>query len=172
MTLSLTADSLETAGPVPDQVRALLARARAQTATAMTELRRLIDGIGPAALDAGLSDALTRLGALSPVPVALHVDLRDRPDAWIERIAYFSVAELLTNVGKHSSATEASVDVRTAGGRLHLRVRDDGTGGARPGRGTGLTGLQERIRAVDGRLELDSPVGGPTTARVELPIHL
>ncbi|MEU8779199.1 sensor domain-containing protein [Streptomyces sp. NPDC048606] len=177
ITLSLTADTLdadtlEGEAPPTDRTRALVARARTQTDAAIAELRRLIDGISPAALDLGLADALPRLTSQAGVPVALKVDVAERPDAVIERVAYFCVAELLTNISKHSGATRASVHAQLTAGRLRLRVHDDGVGGARIGAGTGLAGLRERLTAVDGTLTLDSPPAGPTTALIELPAHI
>jgi signal transduction histidine kinase len=84
-------------------------------------------------------------------------------------MAYFCTAELLTNVAKHSGASRAELDLFSGSGRLVVTVRDDGRGGARTGAGTGLTGLTERIATVDGRLVVDSPHGGPTVVRIELP---
>ncbi|MFD3515756.1 sensor histidine kinase [Streptomyces sp. NPDC058657] len=176
MTLSLTADALEgdrTDDGAPfGRPRALVARARTQTDAALAELRRLIDGISPAALDRGLVDALPQLTAQAGVPVTLTVDLPQRPDPVIERVAYFCVAELLTNVAKHSGATRASVDARLTGSKLRISVHDNGMGGARIGTGSGLLGLRERLSAVDGSLGLDSPPSGPTTVTLEMPVRI
>jgi signal transduction histidine kinase len=87
----------------------------------------------------------------------------------IENTAYFTVAEALTNVAKHSGATAASVTARQQGGVLAVEVSDNGRGGADPGRGTGLTGMADRVAVTGGRLLLSSPAGGPTLLRVELP---
>ncbi|MFJ7204617.1 sensor domain-containing protein [Streptomyces sp. NPDC098789] len=171
MTLSLTADALDGA-PHLDRPRALVARARTQTDAAIAELRRLIDGISPAALDRGLLDALPRLTEQAGVPVTLTVDVPERPDPVIERVAYFCVAELLTNVSKHSGATRASVDADLVGKQLRITVADNGAGGARIGAGSGLLGLRERLAAVDGTLRLDSPPSGSTTAVLELPVRI
>ena len=84
---------------------------------------------------------------------------------------YFCVAELLTNITRHSGAQHAVVRVSEHGGRLSAEVSDDGHGGARIGAGTGLSGLDERVRTVDGTLTADSPPGGPTTITVELPVR-
>jgi len=83
--------------------------------------------------------------------------------------AYFVVVEALANVARHSDATRAAVSAGIRGDRLHLDIRDDGRGGADPGRGTGLTGLADRVAAVDGTVALSSPPGGPTLLHVELP---
>ncbi|MFI5801595.1 sensor domain-containing protein [Streptomyces sp. NPDC051561] len=181
ITLSLTADVL-TADALDDDVpdtnvpldrpRALVARARTQTDAALAELRRLIDGISPAALDLGLADALPQLAARAGVPVALKVDVPHRPDPVIERVAYFCVAELLTNIVKHSGAARASVDAHLTGKKLRIAVHDNGTGGAELGAGSGLPGLRERLTAVDGTLNLHSPRQGPTTVVLEMPVRI
>ncbi|MER7050653.1 ATP-binding protein, partial [Streptomyces jumonjinensis] len=87
----------------------------------------------------------------------------------IEGIAYFTVSELLQNISKHAQARNASVDVWRTSDRLLIQVTDDGRGGARLDRGTGMAGLAERLGAVDGLFVLDSPEGGPTTVTVEVP---
>jgi signal transduction histidine kinase len=143
--------------------------AHRQAKEALIELRDIARGIHPPALDVGLDAALATLVARSPVPTTLEVDLAMRPTLPIETIAYFSTAELLANVAKHSRARRASVTVRTMDGRVRLEVADDGMGGARVGAGSGLSGLADRVGAVDGDLRIVSPRGGPTTVRVELP---
>jgi signal transduction histidine kinase len=122
-------------------------------------------------LDQGLGIALTTLAARSDVPVELVIDLPERPSAAIETIAYFCAAELLTNVAKHSGARHATLAAVHAPGLLRVRVSDDGSGGARIEARGGLAGLTERIRTVDGRLQLSSPPGGPSVVTVELPSH-
>ncbi len=151
--------------------RALAADARATAREAVAELRELVRGIHPPVLDHGLDTALASLASRSAVPAELRTDIPVRPTAAIESIAYFCAAELLANVAKHSGAGRAWVDVTGAGDRLVLRVRDDGSGGAVVGGGSGLTGLRDRVRTVDGRLDLTSPPGGPTVVTVELPAH-
>jgi signal transduction histidine kinase len=136
---------------------------------AITELRVLARGIHPPVLDNGLGDALTTLAARSVVPVELVTDIRSRPSAAIETIAYFCAAELLANVAKHSGARHATVEAVHVPGLLRVRVTDDGRGGARPDAGGGLSGLADRIRTVDGRMEISSPSEGPTVVTVELP---
>ena len=128
-------------------------------------------GIHPPVLDNGLADALATLANRSAVPVELITDIPERPSAAIETIAYFSAAELLTNVAKHSGARRATLEAVHVPGLLRVRVTDDGAGGARPVQDGGLRGLAERVRTVDGRIEIDSPQGGPTTVTVELPSH-
>jgi signal transduction histidine kinase len=138
---------------------------------AINDLRDLARGIHPPVLDTGLGPALSTLAARSAVPVELVVDIPDRPSASIETIAYFCAAELLANVAKHSGARRAVVEAVHVPGMLRLRVSDDGTGGARMDAGSGLRGLAERVRTVDGRIEVSSPPGGPTVVTVELPSH-
>ena len=105
------------------------------------------------------------------MPVELVVDLPERPSAAIETIAYFCAAELLANVAKHSGARHAELEAVHVFGLLRVRVTDDGTGGARLEARGGLAGLADRVRAVDGRLQISSPSGGPTVVTVELPSH-
>ncbi|MGH3395141.1 MAG: sensor histidine kinase [Streptosporangiaceae bacterium] len=138
---------------------------------AIMELRDLARGIHPPVLDHGLGTALATLTARSEIPVELVVDLPERPSAAIETIAYFCAAELLANVAKHSRARHATLEAVHVPGLLRLRVGDDGAGGARVEPGGGLAGLDERIRTVDGRMEISSPAGGPTMVTVELPSH-
>lgn len=159
----------------PEGARALLAQGQAEAKLALQELRDLTRGIHPPVLtDRGLDAALSGLAQRCPVPVTVEVDVDPRPSATIESIAYFVVAEALTNVAKHARARCASVAVRRHrdeiyGDTLHLVILDDGIGGASADHGTGLTGLADRISGVDGRLSVDSPAGGPTVLAVELP---
>jgi signal transduction histidine kinase len=138
---------------------------------AIADLRTMARGIHPPVLDNGLADALATLVNRSAVPVELVTDIPERPSAAIETIAYFSAAELLTNVAKHSGARHATLEAVHVPGLLRIRVTDDGAGGARPVPNGGLRGLAERVRTVDGRIEVNSPQGGPTTVTVELPSH-
>ncbi|MGH3318834.1 MAG: sensor histidine kinase [Streptosporangiaceae bacterium] len=154
----------------PDAARELVAEAHGEAKQALIELRNLARGIHPAVLsDRGLDAALSALAARSPVPVEVSVDLPRRPDPALEAVAYFIVAEALTNVARHARATKAWVNVHRLADRLVVEVGDDGHGTADPVRGTGLAGLRDRARAVDGDLTLNSPAGGPTILRAELP---
>jgi signal transduction histidine kinase len=157
----------------PDVKRALelVDTAHRTAREAINELRDLARGIHPPVLDQGLGPALSTLAARSAVPVDLVVDVPERPSPAIETIAYFCVAELLANVAKHSGARRATVEAVHVPGLLRVRVTDDGRGGASVAAGTGLRGLADRVRTVDGRMELDSPPGGPTVVTVELPSH-
>ncbi|MEU6881948.1 sensor domain-containing protein [Streptomyces sp. NPDC046712] len=154
----------------PEAAAAMVDEAHGEVKLALQELRDLARGIHPAVLtDRGLNAALSSIAARCTVPVKVTVDLTERPAEAIEGIAYFTVSELLQNVSKHAQARSASVEVWRREDRLLLQVRDDGRGGARLDRGTGMAGLAERLGAVDGLFVLDSPEGGPTTVTAELP---
>ncbi len=156
----------------------MVGAAHGEVKLALQELRDLARGIHPAVLtDRGLDAALSAVAARCTVPggVKVGVDLKgadgqsERPDSAVEGIAYFTVSELLTNVSKHAGARSATVDVWREGERLMVLVQDDGRGGAAQYPGSGLTGLTERISAVDGVFLVDSPAGGPTAVTIELP---
>jgi signal transduction histidine kinase len=153
----------------PEGAKALVTQAHENAKTALVELRGLVRGVHPPVLsDRGLDAALSGLAAICPVPVIVQVEVAKRPSATVEAVAYFVVAESLTNVAKHSGAASASVSVRSESDVLHVVVRDDGRGGA-VATGAGLAGLADRVQAVDGQLSIDSPVGGPTIIDVEIP---
>jgi len=172
MKLGLAQEKLAETGEVDlARVAQLVTDAHQGALEAIADLRILARGIHPPVLDNGLADALATLANRSAVPVELVTDIPGRPSAAIETIAYFSAAELLTNVARHSRARHATLEAVHVTGLLRVRVTDDGAGGAQPVTGGGLRGLAERVRTVDGRIEVDSPVGGPTTVTVELPSH-
>jgi signal transduction histidine kinase len=172
MKLGLAKEKLgDVASPDLTRVAQLVDDAHRSAIEAIAELRTLARGIHPSVLDNGLIDALTTLAARSVVPVELVTDIPERPSAAIETIAYFSAAELLANVAKHSGARHATLEAVHVPGLLRIRVTDDGHGGASPMPDGGLRGLAERVRTVDGQLDIDSPAGGPTVVTVELPSH-
>jgi signal transduction histidine kinase len=153
-----------------EEARQAIADAHEEAKSALAELRDLIRGLHPAVLeDRGLDAALSGVTARMPIPVRLTVDLPRRPAPVIEAVAYFVVSEGLANIVKHAQASQAEVVVSRAGDRLHIIVSDDGSGGADPSRGTGLTGLAKRAASVDGTFEIVSPPGGPTLLTVDLP---
>src|SRR3954470_21203559 len=153
----------------PTLSKRLLDEAHGEAKEALVELRNLARGIHPAVLtDRGLDAAVSALAARCPVPVAVDVDLPHRASPGTEAIAYFVVAEALTNVAKHSRASRAWLSANYEHDRLVVEVLDNGVGGAYPG-GTGLSGLRDRVRAIDGDLMVVSPPGTGTTLRVELP---
>ncbi|WP_320781512.1 sensor histidine kinase, partial [Streptomyces sp. CRN 30] len=155
-----------------DPVRAdeLLERAQGAAEQALAELRSVSRSILPPVLaDRGLAGALSGLAAECAVPCRTDVEAPLRCAASVEATAYFVVAEALTNIARHSGAGRAAVTVRARDGRLHLRVEDDGRGGADEAGGSGLTGIRRRVAAHDGTLRVISPAGGPTVLEVDLP---
>jgi signal transduction histidine kinase len=154
----------------PEAARQLLDEAHSDAKHALVELRDLARGLHPAVLtDRGLDAALSGLAGRSPVPVTLDVAVEPRCNPTIEAIAYFVVSEALANIAKHSGASRADIVARRVDDRLRLSVTDDGVGGAVAHQGSGLAGLADRIGGVDGSLQIDSPIGGPTVLRVDLP---
>jgi signal transduction histidine kinase len=151
------------------EVAALVRRAREEAGAAIGELRDLARGIAPPVLaDRGLSAAVQALGVRAPMPVEVEVPDERRPPPVVETAAYFVVAEALTNVAKHAGGAPARVVVLRERNRLVVEISDSGPGGADP-RGGGLTGLRHRVEAIDGTLRVESPAGGPTTIRAEMP---
>ena len=141
-----------------------------ETRRAVRDLRDLAAGIHPAVLtDHGLEAALEDLTADAAFPVELDLEA-GRCAADVEAAAYFLVAEALTNVAKHAQASRATVSAYRQDGALVVTVSDDGRGGADPIRGTGLHGLADRLAAIGGTLELESPPGGGTLLRATLPL--
>ena len=147
-----------------------LEAARRDLAGAQADLRELAAGIHPAVLtEQGLGPALASLAERSPVPVRLVAPCERLP-AVIETAAYFVCSEALANVAKHARATHVDIQVRSEGGTVTILVADDGTGGADPSSGSGLTGAADRIRALGGRLLVQSPVGEGTRLLAEIPV--
>jgi signal transduction histidine kinase len=155
----------------PAGAAALIAEARTESQLAMKELRELASGIHPALLsERGLGPALEALAARAPVPTTVDGVPAQRLAPPVEATAYFVTAESLTNVAKYAGATSASVSLVIDRGRLRLIVRDDGAGGADLTTGTGLRGLRDRVEALDGHLDVDSPPGLGTTVIAEIPL--
>ena len=166
LTLGLAEASIATD---PAGAARLVAHAREEALLAVKELRELARGIHPAILsDRGLAAALDALASRAPVPVQVSGVPSEPLEPAIETAAYYVTAEALTNVAKHARARGAWVDLALEDDCLRLRVRDDGVGGANP-EGTGLHGLRDRVDALDGQLEVESPPGGGTIVTVELP---
>ena len=154
----------------PGSVDALLAGAHDESKVAMRELRDLVRGIHPSVLsDRGLDAALSGLAERASVPVEIRGGVERRLPPAVETAAYYVVAETLTNVGRHSGAAAAYVDLLRERDELVLTIGDDGRGGARRVPGSGLEGLAQRVEALDGTLEVDSPAGGPTKVVARLP---
>ena len=158
-------------GDSSDEAAELVRSAHEEAKQALAEIRDLARGIHPAVLtDRGLDAALSSLAARSPVPVALRSELGDeRPPEQVESTAYFVVAEALTNVARHSEATNAAVSVVRDDGVLVIEIRDDGVGGADAQPGSGLAGLRDRVGSLGGTLVVESPPGGPTAITAVLP---
>ncbi|QFU86575.1 Oxygen sensor histidine kinase NreB [Amycolatopsis sp. YIM 10] len=154
----------------PDAVRDLIDEAHSDAKLAVSELRDLARGIYPAVLgDRGLDAALSAQAAKSPVPVEVSVDVQPRPPAAVETTAYFIVGETLTNIAKHSGATQAAVKVWRTEDRVIVEITDNGHGGAEVRSGGGLAGLADRAATIDGVITVVSPPGGPTVVRSDLP---
>jgi signal transduction histidine kinase len=154
----------------PQQAAELLDASLEELNEATAELRELGRGIHPAVLtDRGLEAALKGLAGRSPVPVELVETPGDRLPSSVESAVYFVVAEALTNVARYAEAQSAKVSVVRDNGQVEVRVSDDGIGGADPQQGSGLSGLSDRVAALDGSLELTSPTGEGTTVRARIP---
>jgi signal transduction histidine kinase len=172
--VSLTLDLRAAQAAVPPEqaeLEAELSRAADGLTTVLNELRELAHGIHPAILtEGGLGPALKSLARRCPIPVELDVRPDTRLPERVEVAAYYVVSETLTNAAKHAQASVVKIDVEAVDRVLRLSIRDDGTGGADPARGTGLLGLKDRVEALGGKTTVHSPLGEGTTLRVELPL--
>jgi signal transduction histidine kinase len=156
--------------PGSEELRADITRIVDGLTTAAEELREMSRGIHPAVLtEGGLGPALKALGRRSAVRVKLDVGFAIRLPDRVEVAAYYTVSEALTNAAKYADATGVWVSLRVEDDTLTLSVRDDGVGGADPTRGSGLTGLNDRIEALGGKLEIESAPGEGTQIHVEIP---
>jgi signal transduction histidine kinase len=154
-------------GGVPQQ----LDRVAAGMDGVLDDLREIARGLHPAVLaQGGLRPALKTLARRSAVPVDLDIHIDRRLPDPVEIAAYYTVAEALTNAAKHAGATAAGIEVAERGGLLHVRVRDDGRGGADFSHGSGLVGLRDRAEALGGRFRMYSPPGEGTTLELTLPL--
>jgi len=152
------------------EVQELLREADAELMTGLEELRSLARGIHPAVLsDEGLAAALASLARRAVVPVELRAVPPDRLPASVEAAAYFVASEALANVAKHAHASAVTITVTRSDRTVALEVSDDGVGGADASRGSGLSGLRDRVEALDGHLEITSPAAVGTTLRAEFP---
>ncbi|MFD0575123.1 sensor histidine kinase [Dactylosporangium darangshiense] len=158
--------------PEMSEVRELLSAVTSGLTGTLDDLRQISRGVHPAILSQdGLRPALRTLARRSPIAVDLSLDLDGRLPEPIEVAAYYVVAEALTNATKHAHASLVHVTAAVWAGRLHLSVRDDGVGGADPARGSGLTGLTDRVEALGGTIMISSPAGQGTHIQVELPLE-
>jgi signal transduction histidine kinase len=154
----------------PNAAAAMLDDASAELARATEELRELARGIHPAVLsDRGLSAAVESLADRAPLPIEIDASVDGRLPEAVEAAAYFVVAEALTNVVRHSGANRAEIGIRRNNGRLLVEVSDDGAGGA-DRTGSGLRGLEDRVAALDGSLQVVDPAAGGTIVRADIPL--
>jgi signal transduction histidine kinase len=158
--------------PERPELRAQLAGIADGLTGALEELRELSRGIHPAILsEGGLAPALKALARRSAIPVELDLDVGGRLPEPVEVAAYYVVSEALANAAKHARASVAQVEAQARDGLLRLSVRDDGVGGAAPGKGSGLVGLADRVEALGGTVRVHSPAGQGTRLQIDLPIQ-
>ncbi|HZR96783.1 MAG TPA: GAF domain-containing sensor histidine kinase [Gaiellaceae bacterium] len=161
----------ETLREDPAAAEEMLGRVGADLKVALEELRELARGLHPAVLtDRGLEPALHSLANRAPFPVTIVGVPPHRLDEGVEAAVYYLVAESLTNAAKHAGASEAHVEIAAMDGEVVVTIGDNGRGGASPAGGSGLRGLADRIEALGGRFELDSPSGRGTLVRATLPL--
>jgi PAS domain S-box-containing protein len=157
----------------PETAAPYLERLGEELAQASAELRELARGIHPAVLtERGLGPAIASIADRSPVPVDILEVPDERPPRAVETTAYFTVSEALTNVAKYAQATSANVRIAIEDERLVVEISDDGIGGADAGAGSGLSGLSDRVGAIDGTLTVTSPPGEGTIVRATLPLDV
>jgi signal transduction histidine kinase len=167
MTLGMAAELIERD---PEEARRMLDEARQTSNAALGDLRDVVHGIHPPVLaDRGLRAAIESLALDLAVPVEVIGDAPPGLPAPIESAAYFTVAECLANIAKHSDAGRAWVELGSGSGQLRIVVGDDGHGGADPASGTGMRGVARRLAAFDGTMRVSSPKGGPTLVTLEVP---
>lgn len=153
-----------------DDLRQQMDRIVAGLAEVSDDLHEFSRGIHPAVLSSGLAAALRTLARRSAVPVVLDVDVDGRLPESVEVAAYYIVAEALTNTAKHARAEAVTASAGLDGDTLWIVIQDDGVGGADAEKGSGLTGLTDRVEAIGGHLQVLSPYGGGTSLRVTLPL--
>jgi signal transduction histidine kinase len=160
-----------TVPPELEQFKAQLSHAATGLAGVLENLQEISRGIHPAVLaDGGLGPALKALARRSVIPVELDIHTTQRFPAGVEMAAYYIVAESLTNAAKHAYASVVRIDMRYRDATLQLSINDNGVGGADPGRGSGITGLKDRIEALGGEMTVNSPIGSGTSLVVNVPI--
>jgi signal transduction histidine kinase len=139
---------------------------------AMDELREIASGIHPLVLrQHGLERALRRLARRASVSIRLNLQLGGRLPEDVEIAGYYVISELVTNAAKHAEVDAVDLAVEARADELFIGMRDDGVGGADSANGTGLTGLRDRVEALDGTMEVDSPPGNGTFVHVRIPLH-
>jgi signal transduction histidine kinase len=156
----------------PPELEGGLSRIAERVTGVFNQVREISQGIHPAILsEAGLQAALKALARRSAVPVELDLRTERRLPEHVEVAAYYAVSEALANAAKHARASVVHVELDTPDAVVRLSVRDDGIGGADPAKGSGLTGLRDRIEAVGGTFDVTSPAGGGTTLLIEIPVY-
>ncbi|WP_433087016.1 sensor histidine kinase [Dactylosporangium sp. CA-052675] len=169
--LELRAAQAAGTGTAPEQMRSEIVHAVASLNEVIADLRELARGIHPSVLaTGGLKPALRALARRSATPVEMHVDTDRRLSSTIETAAYYLVSESLTNAARHAHASVVQITVTTDADTLRLAIHDDGIGGADPARGSGLTGLRDRVETLGGRLTITSPPGAGTSLLATIPI--
>lgn len=169
LSLLLRLAQMEQGSQPRPKLQATLSQASHELHTALAELRELARGLHPAILThEGLGPAVQSLAEQAPLPVTVIFPTARFPAA-LEITAYFVVCEALANIAKYAQASAVTVTIQHANGRLGVEVADDGIGGADPSGGSGLSGLADRVIALGGRLQVNSPPGGGTRIRAELP---
>jgi signal transduction histidine kinase len=154
----------------PEEARRLVGTAHNEAKQTISDLRNTVRGIHPAVLtNRGLDASISAVASASTIPTSVSVLVPERFSPAVESTAYFVVTEALSNIAKHSGATAAAVSISGREDALIVVVTDNGRGGADPRNGTGLIGLASRVEALDGRLLVNSPIGGPTTLTAEIP---
>ncbi|MER7172118.1 sensor histidine kinase [Streptomyces mesophilus] len=170
VSLGMTLGLLRLETPAGSPQAELLTQAESQLATVHKELRALIRGLNPPVLaDHGLVAAIEDYAGRFPIPVTVDLKLPERLPRKLETTMYYLLNEAMTNIAKHSGATTAEVRGRYHSDLLIFDITDDGHGGVDPAAGTGVTGLADRVAALDGRMRVSSPAGGPTLLHVEVP---
>jgi signal transduction histidine kinase len=172
--VSLMLDVRAVQAAVPPQLGELeggLSRIAERAAGVFDQVREISHGIHPAILsERGLHAALKALARRSAVPIELDLHTGRRLPEHVEVAAYYAVSEALANAAKHARASAVHVELDTPDAVVRLAIRDDGIGGADPAKGSGLTGLRDRIEALGGTLEVTSPAGNGTTLLIEIPL--
>jgi signal transduction histidine kinase len=170
VSLGLELGAIEADPPTGDTLQMELARVKDDVSSVLDALVEIARGIHPAILSqGGLAAALKALARRSVVPVKVHAQIEDQLPDEVEVAAYYIAAEALTNAAKHARASVVNMEVATDDRNLSLVVRDDGVGGADPGGGSGLVGLQDRVEALGGTIKIDSASGSGTCVVVTLP---
>jgi signal transduction histidine kinase len=169
--LALRLTRVRLGSDVEPPVLEALEQAAGDARAALAELRALARGMHPAILtEAGLAAAVQSLADRSSVPISVEPGPEERFARPVEGAAYFVVSEAVANLNKHAAATSATVRISRAAGELRVEIADDGVGNADPHRGSGLTGLADRLAAISGTLDVDSPPGGGTRLTAHIPI--